>query len=253
MYLYLVAGAGALLALFVLGRLFVSANPAALARGLRVVLIALALLLALLVLARGLPVLAAALGAVAAFGWKSGLLLRLLSLAGMWRAARAAAGGAGPFGPAPGAGSAGGTASEARTDWLAMQLDHATGRIDGSVVRGPFAGRRLDDLSEDELRELWRAVRADAHSLRLLEAWLDRGGGDWRERFRARAGAAADSGGGAMTREEALSILGLEEGAGPEEVKAAHRELMQKLHPDHGGSGWFAAKLNQAKSLLLGE
>lgn len=253
MYLYLVAGAGALLALFVLGRLFVSANPAALARGLRVILIALALLLALLVLARGLPFLAAILGAVAAFGWKSGLLLRLLSLAGMWRAARAAAGGAGPFGPAPGAGPAGGTASEARTDWLAMQLDHATGRIDGSVVRGPFAGRRLDDLSEDELHELWLAVRPDAQSLRLLEAWLDRGGADWRGRFRARGGAAADSGGGAMTREEALSILGLEEGAGPEEVKAAHRELMQKLHPDHGGSGYFAAKLNQAKALLLDE
>lgn len=54
----------------------------------------------------------------------------------------------------------------------------------------------------------------------------------------------------AMTRPEALAALGLEEGATPQEVKAAYRRLMLKVHPDQGGSEYLATKLNQAKDLL---
>jgi len=57
---------------------------------------------------------------------------------------------------------------------------------------------------------------------------------------------------GTMTRAEALDILGLKPGAGVEEIKAAHRRLMAAAHPDRGGSDWIAARLNQARDVLLG-
>jgi len=53
-----------------------------------------------------------------------------------------------------------------------------------------------------------------------------------------------------MSRAEALAVLGLEEGATQEEVIAAHRTMMQKIHPDRGGSDYLAAKINQAKDTL---
>ena len=54
-----------------------------------------------------------------------------------------------------------------------------------------------------------------------------------------------------MTREEALKILELSGDPSDQEIKNAHLKLMKKIHPDQGGSGYFAAKLNQAKDVLL--
>lgn len=153
---------------------------------------------------------------------------------------------------------AAGQASSVETDWLRMQLDHETGTMGGTVRRGPFQGRRLHELTRDELLELWRDCRAaDEASANLLEAYLDRLMPDWREAEAAAAGsggaggqraAAAD----AMTVEEAYAVLGLSPGADAAAIKEAHRQLMMKLHPDHGGSDWLAAKINRAKELLLG-
>ena len=59
--------------------------------------------------------------------------------------------------------------------------------------------------------------------------------------------------GGNMSRREALAVLGLEDNASEEDIVAAHRSLIQKLHPDRGGNDYLAAKINQAKDRLLGD
>ena len=103
--------------------------------------------------------------------------------------------------------------SEVETEYLRMRLDHDTGAMSGTVRRGPYAGRRLEELTEAELIELWRECRVeDEPSARLIETYLDRLRPDWREA--AGAGPAAAGGGrarsaDAMTREEAYAILGL--------------------------------------------
>jgi hypothetical protein len=89
------------------------------------------------------------------------------------------------------AGSAQDRTSDVETDTLRMRLDHDTGVISGTVRRGVFAGRRLDELAPQELFALWRHCRADDEAaVPLLEAYLDRLMPDWR----AAEAAAADHG-----------------------------------------------------------
>ena len=57
---------------------------------------------------------------------------------------------------------------------------------------------------------------------------------------------------GPMTVDEAYQVLGLQPGASEEEIRAAHRRLMRAAHPDSGGSDWMAARINQARDILLG-
>src|SRR5215471_10196556 len=89
-----------------------------------------------------------------------------------------------------------------------------------------------------------------------VRSYLDRVRPDWRDEL-AGAGASAGTGGGAksaagdMTIEEAYAILGLSSGADDEAIKEAHRRLMVKLHPDHGGSDYLATKINRARDVLL--
>jgi DnaJ-domain-containing protein 1 len=151
-----------------------------------------------------------------------------------------------------------GQASTVRTARLEARLDHDTGEMDAEVLAGRFEGRRFSDMNEEEILAVWRDCRDDEESRLLVEAYLDRRRPDWREDVEgdphARAGGsggAGGGGGGAMTEEDAYEILGLEPGASEAEIRAAHRRLMKQMHPDHGGSTFFAAKLNEAKDVLL--
>jgi DnaJ domain len=166
---------------------------------------------------------------------------------------RAPAGGFGSFDGAQGSRP---HSSGVATDTLQMELDHGSGELDGEVRRGRFAGRSLASLGLTELFDLLAECRRDdPRSVALIETYLDRRQPDWRGQ--AGAGAPGDDRGpearaaGGMDEATAWSVLGLAAGASEDEIKAAHRRLMTKLHPDHGGSGYLAAQLNQAKDLLL--
>ena len=65
--------------------------------------------------------------------------------------------------------------------------------------------------------------------------------------------APAQQGGKAMARAEALDILGLQEGATADEIEAAYKTLIVKNHPDQGGTDWLAARLNEARDILLND
>lgn len=149
-----------------------------------------------------------------------------------------------------------GNVSEITTEWLHLQLDHDSGDLNGEILKGAFRGRRLAALDEADLLRLWREVAHDAQSARLLEAYLDRRlGADWRAEAAA-AGAAGPppaTAPGSMTREQALEILGLDATADAATIREAHRRLMKRMHPDHGGSNFLAAQINRAKDVLLGD
>ncbi len=153
---------------------------------------------------------------------------------------------------AGGGGGAPGQTSDVETRFLRMALDHASGKMTGEVLEGDYAGRTLDSLTLDELVGLLETCWVgDQPSAQVLEAYLNRTHPDWRARAHKGAPGAAD--GGPMTRVKALEVLGLEEGAGVEDIKDAHHRLIAGLHPDHGGSTYLAAQINRAKDVLLGD
>lgn len=214
---------------------FLRANPSSLARGMRRALFVLGII---------------AVGGFLIFGLRfvPGLLPELFGLAGLVitgliaRALRNRS--SGGF-SSPGAGRR----TEVRTTFLQAWIDHGTGDVGGTVLTGRFAGRTLDRLSDSELLDLHEECRNDADSLRVMEAYLDRRlNVDWRTaRQPPPRGPHTD-----MTRAEALAVLGLAEGASEEEIKAAHRRLIRRTHPDAGGTADLAARINRAKDVLVG-
>lgn len=157
----------------------------------------------------------------------------------------------------PPSGTAGQNQSAIVTRFLRMTLDHATGVMSGVVQEGRFAGCELRDLDLRELLDLWRACRIDPQSVAVLETYLDRHADPaWRDRLEesersGRPEDAATDPPSRMDRAEAYAILGLPVGASRAEIQAAYRRLIQRLHPDQGGSGYLAACLNWARDLLM--
>ncbi len=159
-----------------------------------------------------------------------------------------------PFGPA-GFGArtqkSAGQVSRVRSAFLEMELDHDSGAMQGRILAGRHEGAALDQLEVATLVGLLAEI--DEESRALLATYLDRRQPGWREHAQdnATAGQGSASRGGPMTAQEAYQILGLEPGASAEDISRAHRTLMKKLHPDQGGTNYLAARINEAKDVLL--
>jgi hypothetical protein len=229
----LLLGLAALVLLLVAMRAFTLANPQVLVRQLRI--------------GAGVAVLAGA-----GFLVFRGLVGYAMSLAALGSWLLWGTGGL-PWGGFPGgAQKSAGQTSRVVTDHLEVELDHDTGAITGQVRKGRFAQRELESLAPIEMAQLWQDCRfADPQSAQILEAYLDRVHPSWREDLSRAEGGDGAAASGKMTREQALEVLGLEPGASADDIRRAHRELMMKVHPDHGGSTFLAAKLNEAKDVLL--
>ena len=147
----------------------------------------------------------------------------------------------------------GGQTSSVQSRYIRMTLAHDTGDINGEVLEGQFKGQELNQMSLEELLQLLRECQDDEESGALLQAYLDRVYEDeWQQQAGTYGQQQTTSGSGEVSREEALQILGLSSDPSEEEIIKAHRLLIQKLHPDRGGSAYLAAKINQAKETLLG-
>jgi hypothetical protein len=230
---YLLFGLAALLLFLIAARAYTMANPQALARQLRI----------------GAGVAALAGAGVLVVRGMLGYALSLATL-GAWLLW-----GTSGFPGLPGrAQKSPGQTSRVATEHLEVELDHDSGEIKGRVLKGFFAGRDFEDLAPVELAHLWQDCRfADPQSAQIVEAYLDRVHPTWREDLARAEGEHAAGADGRMTREQALEVLGLKPGASEDDIRRAHRELMMKLHPDRGGSTFLAAKINEAKEVLLGK
>lgn len=139
-----------------------------------------------------------------------------------------------------------------QTNNLAFRINRRSGWIDGTILGGHWQGRCLSRLTLDELLALrsgW--LTRDSEAAALLTAYLDQAHTSWRA-YRANEDIShGQSTAGVLSEVQAYALLGLANGADQEQIIAAHRRLMQQLHPDRGGSGYLAARLNEAKAQLL--
>ncbi len=145
-----------------------------------------------------------------------------------------------------------GQVSRVRAAFVEMELDHDTGAMRGRILAGPYEGSSLDALDVATLTGFLSDI--DEESRALLAAYLDRRQPRWREGAQGDAATGTHRSAwssGKMTEEEAYQILGVQPGASAEDIGRAHRSLMKKLHPDQGGSTYLAARVNEAKDVLL--
>ena len=229
----LISGIIAIAVLYFALQMFRQANPAVMARGIRMGGGIVSLAVAVFVGLRGELAVAIPLGFFGAglLGWSpmSGGIGKMFG----GRASRLS-----------------GQTSRVRSSFLDMTLDHDNGTLTGQIIAGAEQGRSLDEFDLEGLLRL--RVNFDDESRGLLEAYLDRRFSGWRQD--SQEDSAAGSRGrfaSKMTDEEAYEILGLKPGAGRDDITRAHRTLMKKLHPDQGGTTYLAARVNEAKDTLL--
>ncbi|MEE9446772.1 MAG: DnaJ domain-containing protein [Arenicellales bacterium] len=133
------------------------------------------------------------------------------------------------------------------TLWLVLNYDMASRSFDGNVRQGEFEGRKLSELSDAELDALLAIVKDDFQSRAAVNAYILSKKGRAYTQQSTEQNTGANSG---MSLTQAYEILGLDENASLDEVKTAHKRLIQKLHPDRGGSSYLATQINTAKDKI---
>jgi CysZ protein len=145
--------------------------------------------------------------------------------------------------------------SRVATRGVLLVIDHLSGRVGGQVLTGPHRGRALEQVpTEDLLALLDLFYASDVATGEALEVYLERERGRKVRRPHAQVRNEDEQRPPVqrMVADEARAVLGVAPGASADEVRAAHRRLMQRMHPDRGGSDYLAAKINEAKDVLLG-
>ena len=151
------------------------------------------------------------------------------------------------------AGVKSGNTSDIKTRFLHMTLDHDTGNMSGIINEGDHSGEDIENLTTQQLVVLLNTCFLnDVDSARILEAYLDRNRPDWHDFVDGTDASSQRANTTSMDRALALQILGLSQGVTDKAIKDAHRKLILGMHPDHGGSDYLAAQINQAKDFLLG-
>jgi hypothetical protein len=233
----LIAGVVAVIVLYSLLQMFRAANPAVLARTVKIGGGVVALAVAAFTGLRGELAVAIPIGIFGAglLGWAPSGMPGFGNFGGLFGSSQRSPG----------------QASRVRSHYLDMTLDHDSGELSGRIVAGPYAGHALGEFDLPQLTAMITGF--DAESVALLESYLDRRFPAWRQNAQGDAAGRERraTSNGKMTDEEAYQILGLQPGAGRDEIGRAHRSLMKKLHPDQGGSTYLAARVNEAKDTLL--
>jgi len=138
-------------------------------------------------------------------------------------------------------------AAKISSGFIEITIEPSNGNIDGTVLQGRFTDKKLSELSEQELEELAQDCQDDAKARRLLTAFRLRNQKRQQQHTQPPPPTYAQ-----MGRKEALAILGLSEDCDKADIVKAHKKLIQKMHPDRGGSDFLAAQINQAKDTLIG-
>jgi hypothetical protein len=138
--------------------------------------------------------------------------------------------------------------SQFRTEFLVISINFTTGSVEGEIISGDYNGKKLSELSQDELKQLSQQYKTvDKESYVLLQAYLIRSGSNNDQAYQQYNSANFNE----LTETEAYEILGLPNTASKDEIVKAHKRLMQRMHPDRGGSDYLAAKINAAKDQLV--
>lgn len=120
------------------------------------------------------------------------------------------------------------------------------GSFSGEIISGTFAGKAIQELSEDEINTLLNEYKNSNKRSHYLLLIASKRVSD--TRFDETSANASSND---MQIEEARMTLGLDTHFDIEAVEKAHKRLIQKLHPDRGGNDYLAARVNQARDTLL--